>query len=164
MLDRLLLDHLLKDPLLSKYHCLVIDEAHERTLSIDILVGLIKGLLQKRPDFKVIITSATLDAALFERYYDAKTFRVSGRMFPVDIEYHPFDKEKSNVDKIKKILNEEVLIDVNKVKYDGHVLVFCTSIEEINILCNEYSDRAQIKALPLHGKLTGDEQKLIFQN
>lgn len=65
MLDRLLLDELEKDPVLSKYHCLIIDEAHERTLSIDILIGLIQRLLKQRPEFKVIITSATLDAILF---------------------------------------------------------------------------------------------------
>lgn len=65
MLDRLLLDELEKDPKLQKYHCLIIDEAHERTLSIDILIGLIKKLMEIRDDFHVIVTSATLDAKLF---------------------------------------------------------------------------------------------------
>ena len=96
MLDRLLLDELERDPLLLRYHCLVIDEAHERTLSIDILTGLVRNLLQKRPDFKVIITSATLDALLFERYFGVKTFRVSGRLYPVDIIYKPLQNLNSN--------------------------------------------------------------------
>lgn len=142
---------------------MVIDEAHERTLSIDILVGLIKQLLTKRSDFKVIITSATLDAALFERYFDVKTFKVSGRMFPVELIYKSYANETTITDKIKKVLNEEVLRPENRVKYQGHILVFCTTVDEINKLCNEYSNKPGIKPMPLHGKLSPEEQRLIFE-
>lgn len=162
MLDRLLLDELERDPLLSKYHCLIIDEAHERTLSIDILIGMIKNLLRSRSDFHVIITSATLDAQLFESYFETTTFKVSGRMFPVEVIYKPYENERSNVEKIKKVLNNEIMRGENREKYRGHILVFCTSVEEINQLCNEYSTKVGFVAMPLHGKLTSQEQKRIF--
>lgn len=68
-MDRLVLDELTEDRLLSAYSCLVIDEAHERTISIDVIAGLIKDLVKARPDFKVIITSASMDVELFERYF-----------------------------------------------------------------------------------------------
>ena len=82
-LDRLVLDELTVDPILSKYCCLVIDEAHERTLSIDIILGLIKNLLQKRKDFKIIVTSASMDTQLFKKYFETEILKVSGRMYPV---------------------------------------------------------------------------------
>lgn len=82
-MDRLVLDELRVDPILSKYCCLVIDEAHERTISIDVILGLIKNLLQKRKGFKIIITSASMDTGLFKRYYRTDLLKVSGRMFPV---------------------------------------------------------------------------------
>mgnify|MGYP000875025922 FL=1 len=91
-LDRLLLDEFENDPLLSNYSCLVIDEAHERTISIDVIIGLIANVLRQRKDFKVIVTSATLDAALFEKYFKAKTFKVSGRLYPVEIIYKPYSQ------------------------------------------------------------------------
>lgn len=68
-LDRLVLDELTEDNILSNYSCLVIDEAHERTISIDVILGLIKGLLEKRKDFKIIVTSASMDIQLFENYF-----------------------------------------------------------------------------------------------
>lgn len=66
-LDRLVLDEITEDPLLEKYSCLVVDEAHERTISIDVILGLVRKLQEKRSDFKVIITSASMDVELFER-------------------------------------------------------------------------------------------------
>ena len=83
-------------------------------------------------------------------------------MFPVEIIYKPNDKS-TNVQKIKHILNTEVLKPENRQKYRGHILVFCTTVDEINTLCTQYSNKAQIRPLPLHGKLTSDEQKLIFE-
>ena len=87
-LDRLVLDELTEDRLLSAYSCLVIDEAHERTISIDVIAGLIKDLLKARPDFKVVITSASMDVELFENYFDnTKALRVSGRLYDVNTQY-----------------------------------------------------------------------------
>jgi HrpA-like RNA helicase len=87
-LDRLVLDELTEDRLLSSYSCLVIDEAHERTISIDVIAGLIKDLVKARPDFKVIITSASMDVELFERYFgNIQALKVSGRLFDVNVQY-----------------------------------------------------------------------------
>lgn len=86
-LDRLVLDEMTNDHLLTNYSCLVIDEAHERTISIDVILGFVKGLLTKRKDFKVIVTSASMDVHLFETYFGGKTLKVSGRTFPVSITY-----------------------------------------------------------------------------
>ena len=77
-------------------------------------MGLIRNLLKQRPEFKVIVTSATLDAVLFERYFSTKTFKVSGRMFPVEIKYEPFDNVNNNVQKIKNILDTEILRGENR--------------------------------------------------
>jgi ATP-dependent helicase HrpA len=82
-MDRLVLDELKVDPQLSKYCCLVIDEAHERTISIDVILGLIKNLLTLRKDFKIIVTSASMDTELFRRYFKTEILKVSGRMYPV---------------------------------------------------------------------------------
>ena len=88
-LDRLVLDELVESPTLDEYSCLVIDEAHERTISIDVILGLVKDLLSIRKDFKVIITSASMEISLFEKYFNKKTLKVSGRMYPVNIRYLP---------------------------------------------------------------------------
>jgi HrpA-like RNA helicase len=110
-LDRLVLDELTEDPLLSKYSCLVIDEAHERTISIDVIIGLITNLLKQRQDFKVIVTSASMDIQLFENYFRTKTLKVSGRMFPVTIYYKDYanfrEGDKFQVArKIERVINE----------------------------------------------------------
>merc|ERR1712091_514477 len=88
MTDGMLLREFLTEPDLASYSCLVIDEAHERTLHTDILFGLVKDIVRFRPDLKLIISSATLDAEKFSKYFDnASIFMVPGRMFPVDIYY-----------------------------------------------------------------------------
>ena len=86
MTDGILLAETQGDPLLSEYNCLIIDEAHERSLNIDFLLGYLKGLLAKRSDLKLIITSATIDTATFSKHFnDAPIIEVSGRTFPVDL-------------------------------------------------------------------------------
>lgn len=71
------------DPLLSQYSCLIVDEAHERTISIDVILGLLKNILEKRKDFKVIITSASMNIEKFISYYDTAPFKITGRQYPV---------------------------------------------------------------------------------
>jgi len=90
---------------LSKYSCLVIDEAHERTISIDVILGLIKTLLSQRKDFKIIVTSASMDIQLFERYFSTRTLRVSGRMYPVQVMYRDYKnyKEGDKYQMVRKI-------------------------------------------------------------
>ena len=90
MTDGILLAETQGDPSLSQYDTLIIDEAHERSLTIDFLLGYLKTLLPKRPDLKVIITSATIDAERFSKHFnDAPVIEVSGRLFPVEVRYRP---------------------------------------------------------------------------
>src|SRR3990167_5148311 len=92
MTDGILLAETQGDPSLAQYDTLIIDEAHERSLNIDFLLGYVKTLLPRRPDLKVIITSATLDADRFSRHFDgAPVIEVSGRLYPVDVRYRPLD-------------------------------------------------------------------------
>ncbi len=94
MTDGILLAETQGDPLLSDYNALIIDEAHERSLNIDFLLGYLKGLLARRPDLKLVVTSATIDTQAFSRHFgNAPIIEVSGRMFPVDVIYAPFDHE-----------------------------------------------------------------------
>ena len=95
MTDGILLAEIQRDRFLSAYDTLIIDEAHERSLNIDFLLGYLKNLLPQRPDLKIIITSATIDVAKFSKHFnDAPVVEVSGRSFPVEIIYnHPDDVE-----------------------------------------------------------------------
>jgi len=137
-LDSIVLDELTIDRRLSNYSCLIIDEAHERTISIDVILGLIKELQQIRKGFKVIVTSASLDGKLFEQYFKEKVFKVSGRLFPVDIIYAPLNQESDMVRKIEKVIKKDILISNSQLKdqYKGDVLVFCTGVDDINFLCS----------------------------
>ena len=135
-LDRLLLDELESDPLLTKYSCLIIDEAHERTISIDIITGFVSKILESRRDFKVIITSATLDADLFEKFFLSSRFAVSkfklpGRLHRVTTIHKPYPQEELIENQIYRCLTEELLEDLSSLKniFKGHVLCFCTGVE-----------------------------------
>lgn len=172
-LDRLVLDQLTEDQILSNYSCLVIDEAHERTISIDVILGLIKGLLSKRQDFKIIVTSASMDIQLFESYFETTTLKVSGRAFPVSITYKDYSNFRhgdtmQTTKKIQKLINQQILQDSNrmKVQFKGHLLCFCSGIEEITELVKIYQEKLNSKiftVLPLHGKISQAEQRKVFE-
>ena len=120
--DHTLLNECLKDPTLQKYSCIIIDEAHERSIYTDLLLGMIKKCLAVRNDLRVIVTSATIDPQVFVKYFGgAPVLRVSGRMFPVDVVYnHPADPVKEDylqesVEKVREIHQQEP---------EGDILVF----------------------------------------
>ncbi|KAK2554386.1 ATP-dependent RNA helicase DEAH12 [Acropora cervicornis] len=162
--DHVLLNECLKDPNLSKYSCIIIDEAHERSIYSDLLLGMIKKTLTRRPDLRVIITSATIDPSLFVSYFnECPVLKVSGRMFPVHVTWkddssHNFeDYLRAAVDTVREIHHKEG---------QGDILVFLTSPAETERACENLSKLEPDKnlvCLPLHGKLRQEEQRKVFE-
>jgi ATP-dependent helicase HrpA len=161
--DGLLLNEINSDRALSNYEVLIIDEAHERSLNIDFLLGYVKTLLGRRDDLKVIITSATIDVDAFARHFSgAPVVQVSGRGFPVEVVYRP--SELPDTDQDQQIL--EAIRDIERKPVYGasDVLVFLAGEREIHetskLLRRELRDRYDI--LPLYARLPVSEQQRIF--
>lgn len=161
MTDGILLAEIQRDRFLSHYDTIIIDEAHERSLNIDFLLGYLRKILPKRPDLKVIITSATIDVEKFSRHFNnAPIVEVSGRTYPVDIVYDNVDQselelEQQIIDRIK---------DIEALSNSGDVLVFLSGEREIRELSLAIR-RAQIRHLevvPLYARLSLAEQRKIF--
>ena len=170
MTDGILLAQTQKDRFLNEYDCIIIDEAHERSLNIDFLLGYLKQLLPKRPDLKLVITSATIDVERFSRHFDnAPVVEVSGRTYPVEVRYHPLiresedDEDRSVYEGINDALTE--LRDEDKKKGSpGDVLVFLPGEREIRE-CADYLRRQSLPAteiLPLYARLSAGDQQKIF--
>lgn len=120
--------------MLSKYCCLVVDEAHERTISIDVILGRIKHIINHRKNFKVIVTSASLDAEKLSQYFSVQIVKIPGRKFPVNEIYRPMNNVISVKEKIEHILKDEIFRgNYSRIQeeYYGHILVFCTGIGEL---------------------------------
>ena len=170
MTDGILLAEAQGDPSLREYDTIIVDEAHERSLNIDFCLGLIRTLLQKRSDLKLIITSATIDTEKFSRAFDrAPILDVSGRLYPVDVLYYPDDplfgptnagaEEQSHV---------EIAVDaVDKIVatgFDGDVLVFMPTEQDIRESCELLAAKyaADARILPLFARLTAAQQTKVF--
>ncbi len=175
MTDGILLAETQGDHLLAAYDTLIIDEAHERSLNIDFLLGYLKQLLPKRPDLKVIVTSATLDAERFSRHFDgngkpAPVIEVSGRMFPVDVRYRPLKTAGEEADDEEEL--EDAIVDTAEElwrKGSGDILVFLPGEREIRetaellqkgLARRPYADAVEI--LPLYARLSVPEQQRVF--
>ena len=162
--DHILLNECLRDANLSKYSCIIIDEAHERSLYSDLLLGMIKKSLAQRPELRVVITSATIDPALFVAYFDkCPVLKVSGRMFPVEVIWK--DGPTSNAE---NYLQEAVsaVQAIHRKEGPGDILVFLTSPVETERACEKLrliESNANLVCLPLHGKLRQEEQKRVFK-
>ncbi len=166
MTDGILLAETQGDPLLSEYNAIIIDEAHERSLNIDFLLGYLKGLLKKRAELKLIITSATIDTEAFSKAFDdAPVIEVSGRVYPVDVVYMPFDQdseEAGDVTFIDAAVNaaERVLCEPG----DGDALIFMPGERDIretgDALKTRVGDAAEV--IPLFGRLSSGDQQRVF--
>lgn len=163
MTDGVLLAETQTDPLLQKYDTLIIDEAHERNLNIDFLIGFIKQLLPKRPDLKIIITSATIDIDKFSKHFDnAPTLEISGRTFPVETVYRPM---KNNEQEDMLSIEESVYQVVQEIgRQSGDILVFLPGekdIHDIRRYLNEVLNH-DYEVLPLFSRLPVPDQQKIF--
>lgn len=166
MTDGILLAEMQNDRLLRQYDTLIIDEAHERSLNIDFILGYVKQILPKRPDLKVIITSATIDPERFSKhFFDAPIIEVSGRTFPVDILYRPLAEQGDDVDVISGILNAvDELGDLDHGTSSGDILIFLNGEREIRDTASalEKANLKHTQILPLYSRLTVAEQNKIF--
>ncbi len=164
MTDGILLAEMQHDRALSKYSVLIIDEAHERSLNIDFLLGYVKQLLPRRPDLKVIVTSATIDTERFSQHFDdAPIVEVSGRTYPVEIRYRPLVDEETG----EPIGQVDGIVDaVHELERhgDGDVLVFCSGEREIRDAVDALSDARlqRTEIVPLFGRLSAAEQHRVF--
>ncbi len=162
MTDGILLAEIATDPQLRQYDTIIIDEAHERSLNIDFLLGYLKRLLPGRPDLKVIITSATIDPERFAEHFDgAPVVEVSGRTYPVEVRYRPYgvDDDRDQTEAICDAVREL------RAEGPGDVLVFLSGEQEIRDTRDALAalDLPDTELLPLYARLSTAEQHRIFQ-
>ena len=164
MTDGILLAEMQHDRELAAYSTIIVDEAHERSLNIDFLLGYLRRLLPRRPDLKVIITSATIDTERFSQHFDdAPIIEVSGRTHPVEIRYRPQEDDDTG----EALTQAEAIVDaVRELEQEGlgDVLVFCSGEREIREASDALADARlrNTEVVPLFGRLSAAEQHRVF--
>nr|MDQ3294630.1 DEAD/DEAH box helicase [Actinomycetota bacterium] len=165
MTDGILLAEIRRDRTLSAYDTLIIDEAHERSLNIDFLLGYLTQLLPRRPDLKVIITSATIDTERFSRHFGgAPVVQVSGRSYPVEQRYRPIgEDDDDDRDQVQAIIDA---VDELRREGPGDVLVFLSGEREIRDTADalERASLPDTEVLALFARLSSAEQHRVFQS
>ena len=165
MTDGVLLAETRQDPLLRRYGVVIIDEAHERSLNIDFLLGYLKKLLPRRPDLKVLITSATIDTAIFSRHFDkAPILAVEGRNFPVEIRYQP-PEESEDKDSFSYVEHcVETIVQLHHQEPSRDTLVFLPTEKDIRECCTLLEQKiSACLILPMFGRLQAADQQKIFR-
>ncbi|XVF15255.1 hypothetical protein REPUB_Repub09cG0135200 [Reevesia pubescens] len=167
MTDHCLLQHYMNDRNLSGISCVIVDEAHERSLNTDLLLALVKDLLGRRLDLRLVIMSATANAnQLSDYFFGCRIFHLLGRNFPVDIKYVPCATEGTSGSGMVASYVSDVLrmaAEVHKTEKEGSILAFLTSQMEVEWACDNFKAPNAV-VLPLHGKLLFEEQFRVFQN
>jgi pre-mRNA-splicing factor ATP-dependent RNA helicase DHX16 len=165
MTDGVLLRELLSDPLLHEYSFLMIDEAHERSISTDILLSFLKIIIRKRPEFRLIIASATLDWRPLQSFFNAELFFVPGREHPISVQYC-LEPQKNYLECLYKVIASMLHDDLK-----GNVLVFLTGQEDIelssriiNSMIETKGLSSKILSLPLYSSLPPQEQSKVFDH
>ncbi|ART79212.1 ATP-dependent RNA helicase HrpA [Oceanisphaera avium] len=160
MTDGILLAEIQQDRQLRQYDCIIIDEAHERSLNIDFIMGYLKQLLPKRPDLKVIITSATIDPERFAEHFNhAPIISVSGRTYPVEVRYRPFEQDRDQQQAIV-----EAVAELSQVG-NGDILIFLSGERDIRDTADTLR-KLQLRhteVVPLYSRLSNAEQNKIFE-
>src|SRR6185369_1982214 len=154
------------DPDLRQYNCIIIDEAHERSLNIDFLLGHLKLLLQRRPDLKLVITSATIGTEAFSRAFNnAPIIEVSGRLYPVEVLYRPFDHLAEELGDLTYIdASVHAVEEIIECHPPGDILIFMPGEKDIretrDMLQGRFSSSHEI--VPLFGRLSAGDQERVF--
>jgi len=166
--DGMLLRELQLDPLLSTYSVVILDEAHERTLATDLLFGLLKHLQQsqRRPDLKIVVMSATLDAELFANYFGANVLYIQGRQYPIDI-FYTLNPQPNYVD--AAVIT---ILQIHLEQSAGDILCFLTGREEIENAARILEERSKLfppntpplVVCPLYGAQTPEQQQRVFMS
>jgi RNA helicase HrpA len=169
MTDGILLQEMKLDPWLSKYSIIAVDEAHERSLNIDFILGLLKRVLESRHDFKVIISSATINAEVFSEYFnECPIVKIDAQRFPVTLIYDPVPENKNeSVEEIILAKIETITTRFISEKREGDILIFLSGEKMIKNCINRLNSSPAGKflyILPLYGRLGKEEQERVFEN
>jgi ATP-dependent helicase HrpA len=168
MTDGILLAEISADRNLTRYDTLIIDEAHERSLNIDFILGYLRQLLPRRPDLKVIITSATIDPERFAEHFKdqrsgepAPIIEVSGRTYPVEVRYRPINDDKDE-DRDQVTAITDAIGELER-EGPGDILVFLSGEQEIRDTADALKGRPNLDVLPLYSRLSSAEQHRVFE-
>jgi len=166
MTDGILLQELKGDRLLSRYSVLMVDEAHERSLNIDFILGMLKGILAARPEFRVIVSSATINVEVFSEYFDGcPIVSIDAPMFPVEVIHAPPEIEGDPVSLTDRI--REIVLGIIQKKQPGDILIFLAgelAIKDCVQMLADLDRNQELALLPLYGRLAHEEQTRVFDD